>query len=63
MQRLLMSGEAASSGIMEATAYQLWTKDMEDPEWKDLVPHFHRMSSEELRPHNQAGRLCFLKTK
>jgi hypothetical protein len=55
VQRLLGSGEAASSGIMETTVYQLWTKDMEDPDWKDLVPHFHRMSPQELHPHNVAG--------
>lgn len=60
-----MSSEAASSGIMETTAFQLWTKDMEDPDWKDLVPHFRRMTPEELRPHNVAGerfcpKICFV---
>lgn len=55
LQRLLMSGQAASSGVMETTAYQLWTKEMEDPDWKDLVPHFHRMTPAELHPHNVAA--------
>lgn len=55
LQRLLVSPEAASCGVSETVAHQFWTKDMEDPEWKDIVPHFRHMSAEELAPYNLTG--------
>ena len=57
LQRLLLSSEAASSGVSETTARQFWTKDMEDPEWKDIVPHFRHMSDTELSAYNLTGLL------
>lgn len=59
LQRLLMSSEAATSGISETTAHQFWTKEMEDPEWTDIVPHFRHMSEAELAPYNVAGILKY----
>ena len=63
VQRYLMSSEAASAGVAQATAYQFWTEaGHEDPEWADIVPHFRHMSAKEIEPYNLAGNLTPLAT-
>ena len=57
LQRLLHSSEAATAGVIETTAFQLWSERHDDPEWRDIVPHFHRLTSAEIAPYNATGYL------
>ncbi len=42
--------------MTEVSAHQLWTEPgWSDPVWRDVVPHFHHMSAQELQRFNAAG--------
>lgn len=55
MQRLLLSSEAASAGVSETIAHQLWTEPREVPNWANIVPHFHRLTEAEKARYNRTG--------
>eukprot|EP00729_Bicosta_minor_P015176 gene15176-25202_t len=42
------SGEAAAAGLSYTTGCELYNTDEPDPEWKDVVSNFRRLSSKEL---------------
>ena len=55
MQDLYFSKAASAAGITTVAAYQLWSQPHEDPVWRDVVPHFRHLSSQELQPFEKAG--------
>ena len=56
LQDLYFSEAAAAAGVTTVAAYQLWSEPREDPVWRDVVPHFRHLSSQELQPFDKAGK-------
>lgn len=55
LQDLYFSEAAAAAGMTTVAAYQLWSQPHENPVWRDVVPHFRHLSSQELQPFDKAG--------
>jgi len=56
MQDLYFSETAAAAGVTTVAAYQLWSEPHDDPVWRDVVPQFRHLSSQELQPFEKAGK-------
>ena len=56
-QDLYFSEAASAAGVTTVAAYQLWSQPREDPVWRDVVPHFRHLSTQELQPFEKAGSL------
>ena len=56
LQELYFSEAAAAAGVTTVAAYQLWSEPRDDPVWRDVVPHFRHLSSQELQPFDKAGK-------
>eukprot|EP00887_Chlorella_sp_A99_P007145 scaffold2.g7145.t1 len=52
---LYRSPDAGTAGVILTSAYQLWRSPQPDPVWRDIVPHFHHLSEQELKAYDPTG--------
>eukprot|EP00884_Botryococcus_braunii_P000406 jgi/Botrbrau1/10366/Bobra.146_2s0005.1 len=53
--KLFNSPDAAKSGTFYCSAHQFFQEEVEDPTWKDVVPHFRHLTEGELDQHPGLG--------
>jgi len=53
---LFLSPDAEKAGIILTSAYELYEKKEEDPEWSHIVPGFRHLTPEEIRFYDPSGR-------
>lgn len=53
---LFLSPDAEQAGIILTSAYELYEKKEEDPEWSNVVPGFRHLTPEEIHFYDPTGR-------
>ena len=53
--KIYLSPDAPEAGILLTSAYELYQKKEEDPQWKDVVPGFRHLSQSEIAFYDPSG--------